>query len=98
MKDKILLQWLNIDLNYIGIKLNMFSENTAKVDDDLIKETIRVLDYETTVEKNPSINYVITIIALMWEYVDKTKFYQWDTDAQAYYAMSENAMAWEVIA
>ena len=74
MKDKILLQWLNIDLNYIGIKLNMFSENTAKVDDDLIKETIRVLDYETTVEKNPSINYVITIIALMWEYVDKTKY------------------------
>lgn len=31
-------------------------------------------------------------------YVDKTKFYQWDADTQAYYAMSENAMTWESIA
>lgn len=31
-------------------------------------------------------------------YIDKTKFYQWDAEAQAYYAMSDGAMAWEAIA
>ena len=34
----------------------------------------RCLDYETCVSKNPSVNYVITVIALMWEYVDHQEY------------------------
>lgn len=41
---------------------------------ELLMDTIRCLDYESIVVEKPSVNYIITVIGLMWEHVDHTKF------------------------
>lgn len=73
MKKAILEQWLQIDFCNIENKIG-FADITIEVSDNLILDSIRCLDYETTMATNPSVNYVITIIALMWEYADHQKF------------------------
>ncbi len=73
MKKDILEQWLEIDFCSIANKTGLLSEDIM-IDEKLICDSIRCLDFETVINDNPSINYVITIIALMWEYVDRTKY------------------------
>ena len=72
-KKSILEQWLQIDFCNIENKIG-FADMKIEVSDNLILDSIRCLDYETTMTTNPSVNYVITIIALMWEYADHQKF------------------------
>lgn len=72
-KKSILEQWLQIDFCNIENKIG-FADTKIEVSDNLILDSIRCLDYETTMTMNPSVNYVITIIALMWEYADHQKF------------------------
>lgn len=73
LKAKVLNSWLEIDLNYIADKMGFFHADDV-VSEELIYSTIRCLDYETSVSQVPSVNYVITIIALMWEYVDHKRY------------------------
>lgn len=73
LKAAVLGKWLNIDLDFIANKMG-FAESEVTVSEELVYETIRCLDYETCVSKKPSINYVITVIALMWEYIDHNKY------------------------
>ena len=73
LKENVLNKWLSIDFSYIANKLS-FVRETIEVSDELIFNTIRCLDYETTMRNSPSVNYVITVIALMWEYADREKF------------------------
>lgn len=73
LKENVLNKWLSIDFSYIANKLS-FVRETVEVPDELIFNTIRCLDYETTMRNSPSVNYVITVIALMWEYADREKF------------------------
>lgn len=73
LKENVLNKWLSIDFAYIANKL-AFVRETIEVPDELIFNTIRCLDYETTMKNSPSVNYVITVIALMWEYANREKF------------------------
>ena len=73
IKKDVLEKWLEIDFCSVANKTGLLSEDVA-IDEKLIYDSIRCLDFETTVNDNPSINYVITVIALMWEYVDRTKY------------------------
>lgn len=72
LKEQILNEWLKIDYYHIAKKLG-FSNNKYSVTDELICDTIRCLDYLTTMEKQ-SVNYIVTIIALLWSYVDKKAY------------------------
>ena len=72
-KNQVLKEWLDIDLSFIANKLS-FIRSEYTVSEELIYSSIRCLDYETTVSKTPSVNYVITLIALMWEYADREKY------------------------
>lgn len=73
MKKNILEQWLEIEFCSVANKTGLISTEVV-IEDKLIYDSIRCLDFETTVSDKPSVNYVITIIALMWEYVDKSKY------------------------
>lgn len=73
LKERVLMNWLIVDFDNIFERLG-FGKSTATISKDIVYDTIRCLDHETTVEKNPSVNYVITLIALMWEYVDKNEY------------------------
>lgn len=64
---------LEIEYYYTANKSNLIKKS-VRADRDLVYSTIRCLDYMTTMEKNPSINYVVTLIALMWEYTDKLEY------------------------
>ncbi len=69
MNEDILKEWLNIEFDYIANKLG-FIHKEIIVSEELLLKTIRYLDYLSTFEKEKSVNKIICIIALMWEYVD----------------------------
>lgn len=72
-KKLVLKKWLEIDFYTIANKANLISELRC-ADAELIYDTIRVLDYETIMTENPSINYVITVIGLMWEHINHNMY------------------------
>jgi len=71
--DSVLNRWLEIEYYNIANKAKFISYS-EEVDYELVKSTIRCLDYITAMEKDSHQNYVITVIALMWEHIDKTKY------------------------
>lgn len=73
-KKEVLNELLEIDCYNIAKKLGFISENNNKITEALLAKTIRCLDYETTIPKTPDINYIITIFALIWEYIDHSKY------------------------
>lgn len=73
LKKQVLNSWLEIEFYRTAAKTG-FIQSDSTVTQELIYDTIRCLDYETTISHAPSINYVITVIALMWEYADHTKY------------------------
>lgn len=72
-KRKILETWLKVDFYSVANKANLIKK-AVEIDDKLIYDTIHCLDYETIVNKTPDVNYVITIIGLMWEYSNREKY------------------------
>ncbi len=72
-KKDILEKWLKIEFYSVANKARLISKK-QDVDEELLYDTIRCLDYETIMEKNPSVNYVITIIGLLWEHVNHEKY------------------------
>ena len=73
LKKQVLNSWLEIEFYRTAAKTG-FIKSDSTVTQELIYDTIRCLDYETAISHAPSINYVITVIALMWEYADHTKY------------------------
>ena len=73
IKASVLKEWLEIDFYRTANKIG-FSESAKNVSEELVVQSIRCLDYETSVVEHPSVNYVITIIALMWEHTDKKAY------------------------
>lgn len=73
LKEHVLTKWLEIEYYAIANKAK-FSNIKKQVDYKLILDTIRCLDYITVMEKENCENYVITVVALLWEYVDKSKY------------------------
>ncbi|MFZ2539224.1 MAG: DEAD/DEAH box helicase, partial [Oscillospiraceae bacterium] len=71
--DSVLTRWLEIEYYAIANKTKFISYS-AEADYELIMDSIRCLDYITAMEKGRHQNYVITVIALMWEHIDKTKY------------------------
>ena len=72
-KKQVLNKWLEMDMINIAKKMGL-SGKSCDANSELLKDTIRCLDYESIVVENPSVNYIITVIGLMWEHVDHTKF------------------------
>lgn len=72
-KNQVLYKWLEIDLVNIAEKMGL-SDKSCDANLELLMDTIRCLDYESIVVEKPSVNYIITVIGLMWEHVDHTKF------------------------
>lgn len=73
LKKQVLNSWLEIEFYRTAAKTGFIQADTT-VTQELVYDTIRCLDYETSISHAPSINYVITVIALMWEYADHTKY------------------------
>lgn len=73
LKERVLNAWLEIEFCNTATKIGFICADVA-VPQELVYDTIRCLDYETSVCKAPSVNYVITVIALMWEYVDHQEY------------------------
>jgi len=71
--DSVLNRWLEIEYYAIANKAKFISYS-AEVDYELVMDTVRCLDYITTMEKDRHQNYIITVIALMWEHIDKNKY------------------------
>lgn len=72
-KDTALKAWLSIDYYYMANRIG-FIEKIGSPDNQLILNTIRVIDRETTMASSPDINAIIALLALMWEHVDKDKY------------------------
>lgn len=68
--DCVLKQWLEIEYYRTANKAKFIS-HSVKAEHRLVLNTIRCLDYMTTVDKDNYKNYIITVIALMWEHIDK---------------------------
>jgi hypothetical protein len=72
-KREVLGKWLEIEFYEIANKANLIFEKRV-VDERLIYDTVRCLDHETVMKESPSVNYVITIIGLMWEHIDHDQY------------------------
>ena len=72
-KMSVLNRWLEIDFYNVANKANLIFKRKV-IQPDLIYDTIRCLDYETIMTDNPSVNYVITVIGLMWEHIDNSRY------------------------
>lgn len=68
-KQLILNEWLEIEFYTIANRIGFISKE-KRANKNLIYQTIRCLDYETTMKRAPETNYVITVIGLMWEHTD----------------------------
>lgn len=73
LMNSILLKWLEIEY-YSTAKKAKFINHDLTPDKLLIHQSIRCLDYITSMNPDNYKNHVITIIALMWELVDKEQF------------------------
>lgn len=73
LKQRILESWLEIEYYTIANKAK-FINKKVEVTEELILKSIRCIDYVSVFEKNEYRNYIITIVALMWEYIDKDKY------------------------
>ena len=72
-KKSVLQEWLQIELNKTAYKMG-FVEKIPSVSEELIIDTIRCIDHESLMEKTPSVNYIITVVGLMWEHIDHEKY------------------------
>lgn len=73
LKKEVLKQWLKIEFYHVANKANLISVQ-KDADEELIYNTIRCLDYETIMKSLPSANYVITVIGLMWEHANHSRY------------------------
>ena len=73
-KKEVLQDWLQIELYKTANKMGLV-EKVPVVSEELIMSTIRCIDHESIMQKKPSVNYIITVIGLMWEHVNHEKYY-----------------------
>lgn len=72
-KKQVLRSWLEIELYKIAKKMSLVKK-AYEASEDLIMDTIRCLDHESIMKAEPSVNYIITVIGLMWEHIDHEKY------------------------
>lgn len=66
-------EWLTIDYYYTAARLG-FIKIEVKPSHELILRTIRAIDKETTLTDAVDSNCIVTLLALMWEHVDKQNY------------------------
>lgn len=72
-KKQVLHSWLEIELYKIVKKMGLV-EKVYEASEELIMDTIRCLDHESIMKEEPSVNYIITVIGLMWEHIDRERY------------------------
>lgn len=72
-KKACMKEWLKVDYFYMANRLGFINANILPTH-ELILDTIRTVDRETTISDTVDTNYIITLLALMWEHVDKEKY------------------------
>ena len=71
LKNDILEQWLNIEFTSIAHKMGLINANrVVSYNATLIYNSVRCLDYESIMVASPDVNYIITVIGLMWEHIN----------------------------
>jgi hypothetical protein len=73
LKSEVLEKWLEIEFYNIANKARLIHKH-IDTDEKLIYDTIRCLDHESIMSESPSVNYIITVIGLMWEHIDHSKY------------------------
>lgn len=73
MKQEVLQQWLLVEFYSVANKAGLIKQQKL-ADEKLIFDAIRCLDHESIMKPKPSVNYIITLIGLMWEHVEHSKY------------------------
>lgn len=71
--DNILKKWMEIDYYYMAQRMG-FIEKATLPSHNLILDTIRILDKETSLNPNCDPNKIIAILALLWEHADSNAY------------------------
>ena len=75
LKNDILEQWLNIEFTSIAHKMGLINANrVVSYNETLIYNSVRCLDYESIMVAPPDVNYIITVIGLMWEHIKSEEY------------------------
>lgn len=72
-KTSAIREWLKIEYYYMAKRIGFINRDSSP-DRELILNTIRVIDRETTMVTPVDVNAIITLLALMWEHADKEKY------------------------
>jgi hypothetical protein len=72
-KTSAIREWLKIEYYYTAKRIG-FINRDASPNRELILSTIRIIDYETTMVTPIDVNAIITLLALMWEHIDKEEY------------------------
>lgn len=73
LKSEVLEKWLEIEFYNIANRARLIHKH-LDADEKLIYDTIRCLDHESIMTESPSVNFIITVIGLMWEHIDHSKY------------------------
>lgn len=71
--DEVLKRWLQIEYYCMARRIG-FINKRMDADYRLIVETVRCLDYQTTMADQMDPDKIIAILALMWEHIDKSQY------------------------
>lgn len=71
--ETVIREWLKIDYYYMAKRIGFINKSVSP-SHQLILKTIRTIDYETTMVSPVNVNAVISLLALMWEHIDKKKY------------------------
>lgn len=71
--ETVIREWLKIDYYYMAKRIGFINKSVFP-SHQLILKTIRTIDYETTMVSPVNVNAVISLLALMWEHIDKKKY------------------------
>lgn len=73
LKAEVLRKWLRIEFFRVANKAKLISKQEL-ADEKLVYDTVRCLDHESIIVESPNVNYIITVIGLMWEHTDHNKY------------------------
>lgn len=73
LKEEVLRKWLRIEFFRVANKAKLIFKQEL-TDEKLVYDTVRCLDHESIIVESPNVNYIITVIGLMWEHTDHNKY------------------------
>lgn len=71
LKNDILAEWLNIECTSVAYKMGLINaDRLVSYSEELIYNSVRCLDHESVMVASPDVNYIITVIGLMWDHIN----------------------------